>query len=259
MRLRRAVLRALREGGIPRGVTTFRLADDPELAFVAADSLVLAQLYWYGEQGWEPELLPWWRRYCRRAESVLELGANVGYFTVQAARTAPGHHHVSVEPPPFSLEICRANLALNQVDDPICGKPVCRIDLQFLAAVQFQRRVGHFNDERDLVAGGVSLFVPLVDPFRHDQVGLRLGINRQADGLLRADCPPVWCVTVEPTRQRGDGNGVRRMNGQFGNNPAVEEFKSVGRSEDTGLDQTVVFVQRKPARRGRRRLQRRSR
>jgi FkbM family methyltransferase len=96
-------------------VSTFRLVDDPDLAFVAADSLVLAQVYWYGEQGWEPELLPWWRRFCRRSRSVLELGANVGYFTVQAARAAPGVRYVAVEPHPFSLEICRANLTLNGV------------------------------------------------------------------------------------------------------------------------------------------------
>jgi FkbM family methyltransferase len=114
-RIRHAMLRALREGGIPRGVSTFRVVDDPDLAFVAADSLVLAQVYWYGEQGWEPELLPWWRRFCRRSRSVLELGANVGYFTVQAARAAPGVRYVAVEPHPFSLEICRANLALNGV------------------------------------------------------------------------------------------------------------------------------------------------
>jgi FkbM family methyltransferase len=112
---RRVVLRALREGGIPHGVSTFRLVDNPDLAFVAADSLVLAQLYWYGEEGWEPELLPWWRWFCRRSESVLELGANVGYFTVQAARAAPGIRHVAVEPHPRSVQICRANLALNQI------------------------------------------------------------------------------------------------------------------------------------------------
>ena len=57
-RIRRATLRALREGGIPRAVSTFRLVDNPDLAFVAADSLVLAQVYWYGEEGWEPALLP---------------------------------------------------------------------------------------------------------------------------------------------------------------------------------------------------------
>jgi FkbM family methyltransferase len=114
-RLRLAVLRVLREGGIPRAVSTFDLADNPDLRFVAADSLVLAQLYWYGEQGWEPELLPWWRSFCRQSRSVLELGANVGYFTVQAGRAAPGIRYVAVEPHPFSVAICRANLALNGV------------------------------------------------------------------------------------------------------------------------------------------------
>jgi hypothetical protein len=38
-RLRRVMLRALREGGIPRAVSTFRLVDNPDLTFVAADSL----------------------------------------------------------------------------------------------------------------------------------------------------------------------------------------------------------------------------
>jgi FkbM family methyltransferase len=113
--LRRALLRALREGGIPHGVSTFRLGDEAHLAFVAADSLVLAQLYWYGEQGWEPELVPWWRAFCRGAGPVLELGANVGYFTVQGSRAAPDVRYVAVEPHPVSARICRANLALNGV------------------------------------------------------------------------------------------------------------------------------------------------
>jgi hypothetical protein len=65
-RARLTVLRGLRDGGIPDAVRTFRLADRPHLSFVAADSLVLAQLYWLGEQGWEPELAPWWRYLCRQ-------------------------------------------------------------------------------------------------------------------------------------------------------------------------------------------------
>jgi FkbM family methyltransferase len=113
--MRLAMLRALREGGIPRAVSSFRVIDNPDLEFVAAESLVLAQVYWYGEQGWEPELLPWWRHFCRHSQSVLELGANVGYFTVQAGRAAPSVRYVAVEPHPCSLQVCRANLALNRV------------------------------------------------------------------------------------------------------------------------------------------------
>lgn len=114
-RIRRGVLRRLYRGGIPRGVARFRLVDNPELEFVAVDSQVLEQLYWSGEQGWEPELLPWWRATCRRSTSVLELGTNIGYFAVQGARAAPGARYVAVEPHPVSAEICRTHLALNSV------------------------------------------------------------------------------------------------------------------------------------------------
>jgi FkbM family methyltransferase len=114
-RARAALLQALRRGGIPAGVDSFGLPDNPELRFVSHDSLVLHQLYWFGEQGWEPRLLPWWRRCCARASAVLELGANVGYFTVQGARAAPWARYVAVEPHPVSAAVCRANLDLNRV------------------------------------------------------------------------------------------------------------------------------------------------
>src|SRR5215212_6643397 len=62
-----------------------------------------------------PRLLPWWRHCCTRASAVLELGANVGYFTVQGATAAPGARYVAVEPHPVSAGVCRANLALNGI------------------------------------------------------------------------------------------------------------------------------------------------
>ena len=114
-RIRRALLRRLYQGGIPRAVSRFRLVDNPELEFVAVDSQVLEQLYWCGEQGWEPELLPWWREFCRCSHSVLELGTNVGYFAVQGGRAAPDVRYVAVEPHPVSAEACRRHLALNSV------------------------------------------------------------------------------------------------------------------------------------------------
>jgi FkbM family methyltransferase len=114
-RAHRALLEVLRRGGIPAGVTSFALRDNRQLRFVSEESLVLHQLYWFGEQGWEPQLLPWWRRFCRRSSSILELGANVGYFTVQGARAGPQARYVAVEPNPASVRVCRANLELNRV------------------------------------------------------------------------------------------------------------------------------------------------
>jgi FkbM family methyltransferase len=114
-RVRRALLRLLYRGGIPRAVSRFRLVDNPDLEFVAADSQVLEQLYWCGEDGWEPELLPWWQACCRNSTSVLELGTNIGYFAVQGGRAAPGVRYVAVEPHPVSAAACRTHLALNGV------------------------------------------------------------------------------------------------------------------------------------------------
>ncbi|MBV8995827.1 MAG: FkbM family methyltransferase [Pseudonocardiales bacterium] len=114
-RLRHALLTALRHGGIPLTVRAFQLADNPARSFATADSLVLAQLYWFGEQGWEPELLPWWRYFCRRSSAILELGANVGYYVVQGMRAAPGVRYTAVEPHPTSLSLCRTNLGLNGI------------------------------------------------------------------------------------------------------------------------------------------------
>jgi len=109
------LLSIVRRGGIPAGVRTFTLADRPDITFVNAQSLVLEQLFWLGEKGWEPELMPWWRHFCARSEVIVELGANVGYYAVQGARAAPHARYIAVEPHPSSVAICRANLELNNV------------------------------------------------------------------------------------------------------------------------------------------------
>jgi FkbM family methyltransferase len=110
-----AAREVLRRGGLPRAVRTFTLPGNPSLRFVNADSLVLQQLYWFGEEGWEPELLPWWRCACRRAAKIVELGANVGYFAVQGGAVAPHARYLAVEPHPVSARVCRENLALNGI------------------------------------------------------------------------------------------------------------------------------------------------
>jgi FkbM family methyltransferase len=94
-------------------VREFRLLDNPAVALAAVDNALLKSLYWYGERGYEGAETECWRQLCRRAGSVLELGANVGYYTVQGALAAPGTRYVAVEPNPESAAILRRNLELN--------------------------------------------------------------------------------------------------------------------------------------------------
>jgi FkbM family methyltransferase len=114
-RLRTALLEIARHRGIPSEVATFSPPDRPDLLFVNADSMILQRLYWFGETGYEPGLVEWWRYFCRRSEQILELGANVGYYTVQGAQAAKTSTYVAVEPHPSAARVCEAHIAANRL------------------------------------------------------------------------------------------------------------------------------------------------
>jgi FkbM family methyltransferase len=115
-RMQQAALAVVRHRGVPADIDSFTLADNPGIRLVNADSYVIERLYWFGEKhGYEPEVVGWWREYCRRSNSVLELGANVGYFTVQGAQAAPAARYVAVEPHPACAAACRENARMNHL------------------------------------------------------------------------------------------------------------------------------------------------
>jgi FkbM family methyltransferase len=219
--VRRPLLRALEVAGIPRSVATFTLADDADLAFLAVESQVLSQLYWWGVQGWEPELLPWWRHFCRRSSSVLELGANVGYFAVQGGRAAPSTRYVAVEPHPFSAEVCRAHLALNGVTSvevvqaaAVADPGVSLVSLRIPARQRATPTVAFLGDDTELPLrmqrNSRSVDVPAVDV--RDLLGgvdlIKIDVEGQEHLLLAAALPhlrsahPTLFVEVLPGTRR---------------------------------------------------------
>jgi FkbM family methyltransferase len=221
-RFRCALLTALRHGGIPPTVRTFQLVDNPARWFVAADSLVLAQLYWFGEQGWEPELLPWWRYFCRRSSAILELGANVGYYVVQGMRAAPGVRYTAVEPHPTSVSLCRANLGLNGITSVtlVAGAAIAgpAAGTARLLIPQDQLRaptVAFLDGDSELparMAGpvGAAIEVPTVDVrtlldgvdlLKIDVEGQEHALLAAAEGHLRAHRPTVIIEVLPGTAQ----------------------------------------------------------
>lgn len=96
-----------------RPLETFSLPDNPQIRITAVDSLMVRRLYWYGESGYEGAELHWWRLFCSTATTIVELGANIGYYTVQGAIANPRAIYVAVEPHPVSAELARTNLAIN--------------------------------------------------------------------------------------------------------------------------------------------------
>ncbi len=63
---------------------------------------------------WEPCLTDWLTRRLSPGDTFIDVGANVGYFTLLAARlVGPSGHVVAIEPAPENLKILRYNVAVN--------------------------------------------------------------------------------------------------------------------------------------------------
>ena len=80
-----AVLKSVARGyrtALADRLPSIRPLDRPDLSFASVDSMVMDAIYWFGVQGYEGKVADVWIDACRRSQSVLEIGGNVGLFTV---------------------------------------------------------------------------------------------------------------------------------------------------------------------------------
>jgi FkbM family methyltransferase len=82
---------------------------------VPSDSYITNHLFWLGIDGYEAGEPSWWATLVRSHASVLELGANVGLYTIVGAAAAD-RPYTAVEPNPTSCAALRRNLALNGLE-----------------------------------------------------------------------------------------------------------------------------------------------
>jgi FkbM family methyltransferase len=99
---------------IAEDVAEIRPLDDPSLSFIPVNSMVMEDVYWFGLQGYEGILIDYWAGLSERSQSVLEIGGNIGLYTVVGGRTCRGTYTV-VEPLPQNLRVLNANLERNAV------------------------------------------------------------------------------------------------------------------------------------------------
>ncbi len=108
-------LRALAPGRhLSKELAEIRPADRPDLSFEPADSMVTDALYWYGVQGYEGRLGDIWPKLCARSSDTLEVGGNLGLYTVLGGSVAAGRYTV-VEPLPSLCDLIARNLARNGI------------------------------------------------------------------------------------------------------------------------------------------------
>jgi FkbM family methyltransferase len=77
--------------------------------------MVMECAYWFGVRSYEGVMSDVWMRLCAGAGNVLEVGANVGLFSVIGASRRP-QKYTAVEPLPEVAAILRANLARNRLE-----------------------------------------------------------------------------------------------------------------------------------------------
>ena len=99
-------------GRLGARLTEIRPLDAPQLSFLPTDSMVMDAVYWLGIQGYEGKVADVWGELCRHADAILEIGGNVGLFTVIGGTTTAGSYTV-IEPVPDLVDVIKANLRRN--------------------------------------------------------------------------------------------------------------------------------------------------
>lgn len=89
--------------------------DRADVHFTNCDSMILPSVHWFGIYGYEGVLCDYWPIFCTSARRVVEIGANIGFFTVIGSRVNPNCAYTAVEPIPENAAILRRNLALNGI------------------------------------------------------------------------------------------------------------------------------------------------
>ena len=103
---------------LPPGLTEVRPLDRPHVSFEPTDSMVMDAIYWFGVQGYEGRMADVWESLCATAHNIIEVGANVGLFTVLGGLCARGSY-TAVEPLPEVADVLRRNLARNRLSAAI--------------------------------------------------------------------------------------------------------------------------------------------
>jgi len=100
--------------GLPTSVAEVRPIDRPDLSFAPDDSMVMEAVYWFGVRGYEGIVSEVWKSLCAQSRNVLEIGGNVGLFSVIGGRVAQGRYTV-VEPMTSVAQRLRNNLRRNNL------------------------------------------------------------------------------------------------------------------------------------------------
>jgi FkbM family methyltransferase len=84
------------------------------------DDWIASQIYWRGWTGYEPETTCLFFRLATSAQTTLDIGAHVGFYSLLAAHANPSGQVFSFEPLPSLVNRLQRNIALNRLANVQC-------------------------------------------------------------------------------------------------------------------------------------------
>jgi len=168
---------------------------------------------------WEPRETAWFLHFLRKGDTVLDIGANVGYYTLIAAKRAGEAGRVyAFEPDPESFEILERNLRINGLSNVTAEQKAVSsqkgtLTLYLASRNKADHRIYRHEDSKSAVQVEA---VPLDDYFRgHDRrvdvvkidtQGAEALILKGMEGLLRRNPDAVIFIEFWPHGLKGLGN-----------------------------------------------------
>ncbi len=136
------------------GSSLQRLELDGYVMLIDADDPALGRAHTYTPDI-EPHVSAQFRRYVRPDSTVLDIGANMGWYTLLAAKLAPRGRVIAVEAHPGNVRLIEQSLAINTFDNVEIW-PVAASDRPGLLAFATFNSNGFVPKEMDVNAPGVK-------------------------------------------------------------------------------------------------------
>lgn len=87
------------------------------------------EIFWQGlTKGWEKESLKLWIKLCEDSQTIFDIGANTGIYSLVAKAVNPSSKVYSFEPHPYFLSMLKKNVLLNNYDIHTYGKAISNSD-----------------------------------------------------------------------------------------------------------------------------------
>lgn len=194
----------------------FTLPDDPDIQMDAIDSWMVHRLFWFGRGGYEPGEGERWAAACGQARRVVEIGANVGWYTVLGARANPAAAYVAIEPQPAAANSLRRNVQLNGLTNVevieaavvgVDGPPTVRLNFPdatldnpapgraFVSGAEFQLLPSH--RAIDVPTVSAQAVIAGADLLKLDIEGLEADVLSGAEAAIAAARPTIF-IEMQP-------------------------------------------------------------